>query len=130
MPKSCSGPISNLTDNLISIFTYSFRPLTSAHNFQCNCRALRVTTYTITINVEIAVGERTVPGEELRLVLTVLQGKQWQQEEELLDQHVVGVSLNFLSELLCIKFDTFIMIFITGGGGGAYVKNVRKVRNA
>ena len=52
------------------------------------------------MNVDSAVGESTVPVEELRLALTVLQGKQWQREEELPDQTVIGVSLNYLVDLL------------------------------
>ena len=37
----------------------------------------------------------TVLVELLRLVLTVLQGKQWQREVELLKQTAIGVSFEF-----------------------------------
>ena len=45
------------------------------------------------MNVDSAVRERSVPVEELRLVLTVPQGKQWQQEEELPDLTALTISL-------------------------------------
>ena len=46
------------------------------------------------MGVKSAVKVLTVLVELLRLVLTVLQGKQWQQEAEVINQTVIGVSLN------------------------------------
>ena len=45
------------------------------------------------MNVDSVVGARTVRVKELRLVLVVLQGKQWQREEEPPDLTAYTVSL-------------------------------------
>ena len=64
------------------------------------------------MNVDSAVVESTVLVELLRLVLTVLQGKQWQREVEDTNQTVIGVSL-YLAELLHLSIYLSVHLLAT-----------------